>query len=108
MTFDEFLDKCTACGGNWTAMILSGIKNVAPEVYAALPDASYRFDEACFIAQHLCSDQPHLRYCYSVASENRVLERRDDGSYFFREFTEEEKAVPFLRLDAVFNGYENK
>ena len=34
MSFDKFLD----CGGNWTGMILSGIKSLRPELYAAVPD----------------------------------------------------------------------
>ena len=38
MTCDEFLQSCTACGGNWGGMLLSGIKRLAPEVYDAIPD----------------------------------------------------------------------
>ena len=38
MSFDKFLDECIACGGNWTGMILSGIKSFRPELYAAVPD----------------------------------------------------------------------
>lgn len=38
MPFDKFLDECIACGGNWTGMILSGIKSLRPELYAAVPD----------------------------------------------------------------------
>lgn len=34
----EFLDHCTACGGNWGGMLLSGIKALYPAVYAALPE----------------------------------------------------------------------
>ena len=30
---DEFLNNCTACGGNWVAMLLSGIKAVFPDEY---------------------------------------------------------------------------
>ena len=33
MTMKEFLNNCTACGGNWVAMLLSGIKRVFPEYY---------------------------------------------------------------------------
>jgi hypothetical protein len=44
---DEFIKKdCTACGGNWTAMILSGIKKRWPEYYETMPDKSYSFMEA--------------------------------------------------------------
>ena len=38
MSLDKFLDECLACGGNWTGMILSGIKSLRPELYAAVPD----------------------------------------------------------------------
>lgn len=38
MPFDKFLNKCIACGGNWTGMILSGINSLRPELYAAVPD----------------------------------------------------------------------
>lgn len=37
-TFSEFLNECTACGGNWGGMLLSGIKRLFPEVYDAIPD----------------------------------------------------------------------
>lgn len=44
---DEFIKKdCTACGGNWTAMILSGLKKRWPEYYETMPDKSYSFVEA--------------------------------------------------------------
>lgn len=38
MSFDTFLDKCTTCGGNWGGMVLTGIKEIAPEVYDAIPN----------------------------------------------------------------------
>lgn len=28
MTMTEFMQNCSACGGNWGAMLLSGIKRV--------------------------------------------------------------------------------
>lgn len=37
MTTDEFLDHCTACGGDWGAMLLTGIKALYPAVYNAIP-----------------------------------------------------------------------
>jgi hypothetical protein len=33
MTMKDFLNNCTACGGNWVAMLLSGIKRVFPNDY---------------------------------------------------------------------------
>ena len=38
MTCSEFLDNCTACGGNWGGMLLTGIKRLYPEVWNAIPD----------------------------------------------------------------------
>ena len=38
MTMDEFLNHCTACGGNWGGMLLTGLKELYPEVYDAIPD----------------------------------------------------------------------
>ena len=38
MKFNDFLDECIGCGGNWTGMILSGIKSLRPELYEAVPD----------------------------------------------------------------------
>ena len=36
MTKKEFLNNCTACGGNWVAMLLSGIERVFPENYESV------------------------------------------------------------------------
>lgn len=33
MKMEEFLNQCTVCGGNWGAMILSGIKRVFQNDY---------------------------------------------------------------------------
>ena len=38
MSFDEFLDHCTAHGGNWEGMLLSGLKKLRPKVWNAIPD----------------------------------------------------------------------
>lgn len=38
MSGDEFLSHCTACGGNWGGMFLSGIKELYPGVYEAIPE----------------------------------------------------------------------
>lgn len=38
MTFKSFLDHCTACGGNWGGMLLTGIQHFWPEVYDAIPE----------------------------------------------------------------------
>lgn len=38
MTMEQFLDNCTACGGNWGGMLLTGIQKLYPEVYNAIPE----------------------------------------------------------------------
>lgn len=38
ISFDEFLSNCTACGGNWGGMLLTGFKKLRPEIYEAIPD----------------------------------------------------------------------
>lgn len=37
-TAKNFLSHCTACGGNWAGMILSGIKELYPKVWELIPD----------------------------------------------------------------------
>lgn len=50
MTLTEFLTKhCTACGGNWAAMIMSGIRSAFPERYAQMEDREYDWKELCQI-----------------------------------------------------------
>ena len=38
MSMREFLQSCTACGGNWGGMLLSGIKRLFPTVWNAIPN----------------------------------------------------------------------
>lgn len=38
MKMSVFLSHCTACGGNWTAMLGSGIRELWPADFNALPD----------------------------------------------------------------------
>ena len=45
MTFKEFLGHCTAQGGNWTKMLMTGIKEVFPEYWEAMPDKTYEFQD---------------------------------------------------------------
>ena len=34
----EFLQHCTACGGNRGGMFLTGVKDLRPEIWEAIPD----------------------------------------------------------------------
>lgn len=38
MNFKDFLDLCTACGGNWGGMLLSGVRRLYPDVWDAIPE----------------------------------------------------------------------
>lgn len=38
MEIKQFLNHCTACGGDWGAMLLTGIREIAPAVWNAIPD----------------------------------------------------------------------
>lgn len=106
MTFNEFLGKCTACGGNWTAMLMSGIKEVAPAIYDEMPDRSFSFDEICFIVNHLCYDRPHFRFNISIDGE--IIEYTTEGKFTYRKATEEEKAMSTEEFYRIYNGYLDK
>ena len=105
MTFDEFLRHCDACGGNWTAMLISGIKTVAPGVYEQMPDMNYSFDDVVFIVNHLCYDRPHFRY--NVSLNGLYVEHSGDGNFIFREATKEEMALPFGEFHERYNMPKN-
>ena len=49
-TFKSFLEHCTACGGNWGGMLLSGLRELYPDVWDVIPD-----DMGCFAWQAICS-----------------------------------------------------
>jgi hypothetical protein len=56
MTMDDFLSNhCYACGGNWGAMLLTGIKALYPDVYDAIPDnmGHYAFRCLCTVLELL-------------------------------------------------------
>ena len=38
MSMKEFLSHCTACGGNWSGMLLTGIRELSPIIYSEIPD----------------------------------------------------------------------
>ena len=38
MSMDNFLTHCTACGGDWGGMLLTGLRELYPEVWEAVPD----------------------------------------------------------------------
>ena len=104
MTLDTFMTHCTACGGNWTAMFMTGIKAVAPEVYDQMTDRTYEFDEVCFIVNHLCSDRPHFRY--NISMTGYVLEWTPEGKLVDRRATDAERDMSLREFDKVYNGYE--
>jgi len=43
---NKFIEKYgVACGGNWSSMLMSTIKNGLPDVYTKMEDRSYKFEE---------------------------------------------------------------
>ena len=50
MSCDEFLSICSACGGNWGGMLLTGIKRLYPEVWDAIPSDMGHNAWGCIIA----------------------------------------------------------
>lgn len=55
ITGDDFLNNCTACGGNWSAIFLTGIKALYPTVYDAIPDdmGKHSFYAICTVLELL-------------------------------------------------------
>ena len=50
-----FLDYCSACGGNWGGMFLTGIKRLYPNVYDVIPDNMGVFAFTCIaMTMRLC------------------------------------------------------
>lgn len=50
MSMSEYLSNhCTACGGNWTQMLMSGIKSTFPKLWDSMPDKTYSFDAVCAV-----------------------------------------------------------
>ena len=46
----DFLGNCTACGANWVRAILTGIKELFPNVWEAIPDDMGMFAFMCVCA----------------------------------------------------------
>ena len=43
----DFLQHCTACGGNWGGMLLTGIDKLFPNVWKAIPENMGNYAWAC-------------------------------------------------------------
>ena len=50
MVCGEFFGYCTACGGDWGGMLLSGLRELRPLVWDAIPE-----DMGCFAFTCICS-----------------------------------------------------
>lgn len=50
ITMSDFLNYCTACGGNWGGMLLSGIRTLYPTVWDVIPD-----DMGIFAWEAICA-----------------------------------------------------
>lgn len=49
-SFTKFLSICDACGGNWGGMLLTGIKDLFPSVYDAIPENMGKRAFSCLCA----------------------------------------------------------
>ena len=102
MTFKQFLEECTMCGGNWTAMLITGIKKVAPEIYKEMPDRAFTCEEIIFIVNHLCYDRPHLRFHISLNGD--IIEHTIIGTFVYRKATPKEKSMSAEEFNEFYNG----
>lgn len=58
MNMDEFLKHCTACGGNWGGMLLTGIRDINPVLYDLIPerlgiDGMDSFTNICLLLEYV-------------------------------------------------------
>lgn len=55
MSTRYFLDHCTACGGNWGGMLLTGIRELYPTVWEAIPDdmGTFAWNAICTVCELL-------------------------------------------------------
>ena len=58
MKMDDFAKQCIACGGNWAAMLYSGMKELFPLVYDLIPETPVDNGTANF-----CLASTLLRLC---------------------------------------------
>lgn len=47
---ETWLKFCTACGGNWGGMLLSGVRDLYPEVWEAIPEKMGVFAFTCIFS----------------------------------------------------------
>lgn len=38
ISLDDFLSHCIACGGNWNGLFLTGMRELYPQTYEAIPE----------------------------------------------------------------------
>ena len=50
MSCNDFLENCSACGGNWGGMLLTGVKRLYPEVWEVIPEDMGHNAWGCIIA----------------------------------------------------------
>lgn len=69
MSLKEYMGHCVAQGGNWTAMMMSGLRDLSEtdckfkKVFEAMPDKSYEFQEVMKILEPLVDlSDPDLKY----------------------------------------------
>lgn len=103
-TLDEFLSKCTACGGNWTAMFLSGIKAVDPWLFERLPDITFEFDEVCWISNYLIDERKDRRFKYEVSSSGKRVWSWEHDTPHYRGLMPDEEHMSIRDLFCKLNN----
>ena len=118
MTFTEFLNNCIAGGGNWAAMLMSGIKKVFPDKYAEMEDRQYTFEELlniiseCGVKVDEDSDDIQEGISDNMSAEDiakkhdvpveDIKAQLEKGIKVEKEHTDDEKKAERIALDHLF------
>lgn len=72
---EEFIShNCIACGGNWAAMLMTGIERRWPSLYESLEDRPYNFFELSDIVCEQLYQEAALKYAEEYGILNYIVE----------------------------------
>lgn len=73
-TFESFLSRCTMCGGNWGAMLLTGIRDMWANVWDAIPNDMGALAFPCLCAVLvLCGVDASQNQCLTIGWECVII-----------------------------------
>ena len=73
-TFESFLSRCTMCGGNWGAMLLTGIRDMWANVWDAIPNDMGALAFPCLCAVLvLCGVDASQNQCLTIGWEYVII-----------------------------------